>query len=164
MDSKCCICKKEIDGESFAILTMSAYGTPRYICDGCDGELSRAMGAREISKITEAMDKIGEKMAKNNVDESIVLTTVNGIMTEARERAEKIKNGEYDFSLDEEISESEAEEEIPEELRETEEDRELDRKEAEKNKKLDKITNIVCFVMLAAALGFLIYKIVSSYI
>ena len=163
MDSRCCICKGDVNEERAAILTMSGYGNPRYICDECDAELSLATGAREISKITEAMDKIGAKMAKNNVDESVVLKTVDGIMKDARERAEKIKSGEYDFSCDEDIKESE-EEEIPEELRETEEDRELDRKEAEKNQKLDKITNVICFAMVAAAIGFLIYKVIARFI
>ena len=48
--------------------------------------------------------------------------------------------------------------EIPEELQETEEDKELDRREAEKQKKFDKIMN---WVSLIAIGGTLIYLIVS---
>ena len=77
------------------------------------------------------------------------------------ERREKIRAGEYDFSEDE-ISDAE-EEEIPEELLETEEDIENERREAEKNKKPDRITNIICAVLGLAAVGFFIYKIIMTY-
>ena len=164
MNSKCCICKAEVDGDNSAILTMSGYGNPRYLCDECDCEISTATEAAEIAQIRGAMDRISKKMTKNNVDDPTVLKSVEEIMREARERAEKIKSGEYDFSLDKEVSDDVSEEEIPEELRETEEDRELDRKEAEKNKRFDKIANIVCLTLFVAALGFLIYKIIASYI
>ena len=162
MDSRCCICNSSVNGEDAAILTMSGYGSPRYICDGCDGELSVATGAHDVCEISAAMDRISKKMTGNNVDDTLVLKTVEEIMTEARERAEKIKSGSYDFS--EEDTPCEEISEIPEELLETEEDRELDRKEAEKNKKLDKITNIVCIVMLAIAFGFLAYKLITTFI
>lgn len=164
MDSRCCICNCEVNSEDAAILAMSGYGSPRYICDGCDGELSLATGARELSDITEAMDRVSKKMTVNNVGDPLVLKSVEEIMTEARERAEKIKSGSYDFSEEEQANRSTEAEEVPEELLETEEDRELDRKEAEKNKKLDKITNIVCITVLVAALGFLVYKMLSSWL
>ncbi len=164
MDSICSICKATLDTENAAILTMSGYGTPRYICDGCEGDISAATGAREISVISSAMDRIGKKMTENNPDDSAVLKSVEEIMTEARLRAEKIKSGEYDFDEEAEIAEQESGEEIPEELLETEEDRELDRKEREKNKKIDRITNVVCMVLLLAAFGFLAYKIISRFL
>ena len=132
MDSKCCICKSAIDSESAAILTMSGYGTPRYICEGCDAELSLATSASELSEIGSAMDRISKKMTENNVDEALILTTVQEIMKEARGRAEKIKSGEYDFSEEMKSAEESCEEDIPEELQEIEEDRELDRKEADR--------------------------------
>lgn len=163
MDSKCCICKSAVDGESAAILAMSGFGTPRYICDGCDSELSLATGASELSEIGSAMDRISKKMTENKVEDPLVLKSVQEIMKDARERAEKIKSGEYDFSEDESNDRGESEE-IPEELLETEEDRELDRKEAEKNKKFDKISNIICLVLLAAAIGFLIYRVIRMLI
>ncbi len=162
MESRCCICNAAVNGEEAAILAMSGFGSPRYICDGCDGELSLATGAHDVSAISAAMDRISKKMAGNNVDDTLVLKTVEEIMTEARARAEKIKSGSYDFSEDTPCEDEDSE--IPEELLETEEDRELDRKEAEKNKKLDKITNIVCFVMLAIAFGFLAYKLITTFI
>lgn len=164
MDSICCICNSSVDGENAAILAMSGYGSPRYICDGCDADLSCATGAKDVSEIKSAIDRISKKMAINNLEDTVVLKAIDEIMTGARERAEKIKAGEYDFSEEETAPEEAEPEEIPEELRETEEDRELDRMEAEKNKKLDKITNIVCLVFIIAALGFLAYKLITTFI
>ena len=164
MDSVCSICNVRLDTENAAILTMSGFGSPRYICEGCDGELSLATRARDISEIGAAMDRISKKMTENNVDDSLVLKTVEEIMSEASVRAEKIKGGNYDFSDEEAAELEDGTEEIPEELRESEEDRELDRIEAEKNKKLDKITNIICIVAIVAAVGFFAYKLISALI
>ena len=55
------------------------------------------------------------------------------------------------------------EEEIPEELRETEEDKETVRIEEERNKKIDKISNWVCLGIIAGALGFLIYRVITVF-
>jgi len=54
--------------------------------------------------------------------------------------------------------------EIPEELRETEEDKELDRKEAERNKKIDKIINWVSAILLLGVLGYAIYRLITNFI
>ena len=163
MESVCCICKSQLDAESAAILTLSGYGTPRYICDGCDADISLSTSARDLSEIGAAMDRISKKMTKHNPEDPLVLKSVEEIMASANERAEKIKAGDYDFSAEDALSE-EADEQIPEELLESEEDRELDRIEAEKNKKLDKITNIICLAIIAAAIGFLAYRIITRLI
>ena len=151
-------------GEDAPILAMSGYGTPRYVCDGCDADLTDATGAREIYDIKSAMDRISKKMTKNNLDDKVVLKTVDERMTAARERAERIRAGEYDFSEEDAAKEADEAEEIPEELRETEEDRELDRREAEQNKKLEKITNICCGTFFVAFIGYCIYRIITALI
>ena len=73
------------------------------------------------------------------------------------ERAKLIKEGSYDFALDDQESEEDVLEEIPEELRETEEDRELDRKEAEALKKFDKVTNWLWLGILVGVIGAIVY-------
>ena len=161
MEEKICsVCRTGIDGEDAAVLVLGGFGTPRYLCDCCASDFDAASTEREISEIDGAIDRISKKMTSARVDDGLVLETVEELMRAARERREKIRAGEYDFSEDET---PDAEEEIPEELRETEEDIENGKKEAEKNKKYDKITNIICGVLGLAALGFFIYRIITAY-
>ena len=79
----------------------------------------------------------------------------------ATDRAKRIAEGTYDFSEDEEDPEVEELVEIPEELQETEEDRALDEKDAEIEKKWDKVMNLVWYITLgvfAAAFIFLLIR------
>ena len=113
-----------------------------------------------MSDIDSAIDRISKKMTSARVDDGLVLKTVSELMASARERREQIRLGEYDFSEDELPEENE---EIPKELLESEEDVAAERLAAEKNKKYDKITNIICAVLALAALGFFIYRIIKTY-
>ena len=91
--------------------------------------------------------------------------TVNSVMKAAAERANLIKEGKYDFSLDEEPDEEEEGfDEIPEELLETEEDKELDRQDEEKLKKFDKVYNVIIAVALAATAGIIIWRILDTFL
>ena len=155
--TRCSICRSEVDSETANILTVAGFGTPRYLCDSCDGDFETATRSRDIDAVYSAMDRISRKLAESDTDDARLIETVRGILDEAGERADMIKNGVYDFSAEEE--EIEADEEIPEELQETEEDKELDKIEAEHNKKYDKITNIVTLVILGAALAFVVYRV-----
>lgn len=157
MENLCCICKRELDPEAAPLLTMSAIGNPRYICPLCDEDMSIATTDRSTEHIFAAMDRIGKSLSDNKIEDSLVLDTVKEIMTGARERAEKIKLGEYDFS--EEEAAAEEEDGVPEELQETEEDKRLEEEEAKRNAKLDKITNWVCLAILLGAVGYFIYRV-----
>jgi hypothetical protein len=156
----CSICRREVDPESANILTVVGFGTPRYLCDACDGDFETATRSRDIDAVYSAMDRISKKLAESDTDDARLIETVHGILEEAGERADMIKSGVYDFSSEEE--EIEEDEEIPEELKESEEDKELDKIEAEKNKKYEKVTNIIAFITLGAALAFLIYRILRT--
>ena len=72
------------------------------------------------------------------------------------DRAAKIKEGSYDFALDE-VEGADELLDIPEELEETEEDRLLDERDARLNKKFDKILTWASVGVIIAAVGFLIY-------
>ncbi len=163
MKEQCSICLCQTDSETAAILTMGGFASPCYLCPECEADIEAATFSRDFEQAYSAMDRISKKMTDADIEDKAVLKTVKEIMTEAAARAEKIKSGEYDFS-EEESETDKGDEEIPEELRETEEDRELDRKEAEANKKIDKITNWVCLALVGAAAAFLIYKIVETYL
>ena len=156
----CSICGKAIEREDAPVLTISGYGNPRYLCDECSSEMDLAMSSRDPEEIEANIKVLGDKMNACNDDHAVA--AMYSFIGVACDRLVKIKEGTYDFSVDEKMKEMvEGEssfDEIPEELQETEEDKELDRREAEKQKKFDKIMN---WVSLIAIGGTLIYLIVS---
>ncbi len=163
MEKLCSVCNKKVDSETAAILTIGGFGNPKYICEECDGDFAEATGASNIEAIKAAMDRISKKMTLADQTDKLTLSAVGEIMEEASERAKKIQEGTYDFSA-EKNGDSDGEQDIPEELRETEEDKELDRKEAERNKKIDKIINWVSAIVLLGVLGYAIYRLIPNFI
>ena len=177
MQKLCCICNKIVDSDTAPILTVGGYGNAKYLCEECATDLDTATSARDFDTIKSAMDSIGEKMGKNNIDDELVIATVGELFIDAKKRAKAIEAGEYDFSredadevTDTEISEdteTDAEEcgeeseefDIPEELRETEEDRELDAKEKKSNAFYDKIFNWISLGIIVAALAAVAYLV-----
>ncbi len=159
MKRKCSICKSEITVENPPVLTVTAAGSPRYLCSDCDADFDEMTSSRELETISKAMDRIGDKIKEFEIEDPTVLDAVDEIMNDSKTRAEQIENGTYDFESDI------PEEEIPEELFEiSEEEKELDRVEEEKNKKIDKILNIVYIAVIAAVLCFVAYRVISSYL
>ena len=158
--SKCSLCTRAEVDDNAPILTMSAYGNPRYICEDCARDLDDATSARDYSVIKSAFDRLGEKIANQLVIDDFVNDTLQEVMSEAAERAEKIKNGEYDFSLDEEADEGEMDD-LPEELLETEEDRALDEQDAKRQEIFDKWFNWVSLGAVIGAVAFVVWKIVE---
>ncbi len=159
--NKCSICKKEVDREDAPILTMGAYGIPRLLCDECAYELDVATTDTDFDRIADAMDKLSAKMGACE-PEALVISTVSGIISDAAKRANSIKDGSYDFSLDE--SEDAGFDEIPEDMLETEEDKEIDRVAEERAKKFDKVFNIVAAIIFSAVCAFLVYRIFDTFI
>ena len=164
MENKtCAICHAKISRDA-PILTMGAYGNPRYLCDLCAGELDTATASREVTEIEAAMASLGDKMLSYSPD-SQTFEAVEDILASAKERCEKIADGSYDFTLDEVELASDGEpilEDIPEELCESEEDKELDRKEEVKQKQLDKFFNYVNIglgIGIVITLGYIVYKL-----
>ena len=162
---KCTICHKEITAEDAPILVMGAYGIPKVLCDECSRDLDTVTGGKEYDGISEAMNRLGERMSESSPDAQ-TLCVVNSILEDAAERAKQIRDGSYDFSLDEEEGENDANafDEIPEELAETEEDREKDRIDEERNKKFDKYFNWVTIGALIGVALFVIWKILDAYL
>jgi len=163
MERSCCICKAKFEAESPAVLTMGGFANPRYLCSECESDFDEATSAKEIERISLAMDRIGEKLKMSEIDDKYVLSAIEEVMEGARERAEAIKAGTYDFSLDE-CEEPEKEEfEGPSEPELTEEELEKEEKSAKKQKVYDKVTNIICLVMIIAVVGFIIYRAVDMF-
>ena len=161
MEKLCAVCKRKVDSESAAILTLGGYANAKYLCDECDGDMEIATRSRDVAEISDAMDRITKKMSAAEIDDKLSLKTVSDLLAEAKDRAEKIKLGEYDFAKEEE--DDAAVEEVPEELRETEEDKIRDEEEAAKNRKIDRIIGIISGVVISAAFAYIAYRLISTW-
>ena len=161
---KCALCQSTSIAEDAPVLTIGAYGNPKYICNECNSDLECVTLGRDFDEIGAAMDRLGKKMASAAPDK-LTLATVDEILRESAERAKLIKAGEYDFSLDGEgdIPEDTEMDELPPELLESEEDKELDKRDEERLKKFDKVINAIIGVSLLAAVGVVIWKLLSVF-
>lgn len=148
----CSVCLKLIDTDTAPVLTMGAYGTPRCLCDDCAEQIEIFTRGTDYDKITAAMDEIGERMSRANIDDKMTVSCVTHMLVDAAKRANAIKDGSYDFSLDTE----EEEYIIPDELLESEEDRALDEKEARSKEKMDKVMNWVWLAVLIGTVTFFV--------
>ena len=158
MGKNCCTCLSRIENDDAPVLTMGAYGTPKLLCDDCAALVETITYGRDYDEIAEAMSTLTDVITKSNADDRKVVATVTEILENGAKRAQQIKEGTYDFALDEV---DEGFEEIPEELQETEEDRLLDEKEAESNARMDKFINWMWIGVGALAGAFLIWKVIE---
>ncbi|MBQ9071512.1 MAG: hypothetical protein IJY23_09250 [Clostridia bacterium] len=158
MAKYCCVCKRMLERDDAPILTMSAYGSPKCLCDECADTVERATASRDYEEIINSCQSLGDALTRGDTGDIQVINTVNSIISEAKDRAEKINDGTYDFSIDE--KEDEEEFEITEDLEETEEDRAKDEKEAKVMKLFDTITSWAAGIILLGAVIFFIIKFV----
>ena len=154
---KCSLCTKRLEKEEPQILTVGSYGVARYLCDECAALLDKMTLSTEISDIKDAYDAVVEKMLDGPLIDESANETLQNMLVSAKERAEAIKNGTYDFSLDEPTDEMD---DIPEELLETEEDIELDRKREQRAEKIDKVLNVFIIAAIVAAAIFVITRFI----
>ena len=160
----CSICKAEIENENPSVLTMGGYGNPRYVCENCDAEIERMLYSQVPAEAQAAMKRLGDHLARIGCEDNAVIDTMQEMMRRAGERAAAIEKGTYDFSEDAAEEGEEEMIEIPEELQETEEDRALDEKDAEAEKKFDKIMNWAWAGVLAAFVIYFAYIIIRRYL
>ena len=158
MAKTCSTCLSRIENENAPVLTMGAYGTPKLLCDDCAALVETMTFGRDYDEITAAINGLADVITKSNADDPVVVAAVTELLENSAKRAQQIKEGTYDFSLDET---EEGYEELPEDLQETEEDRLLDEQEAEANAKFDKILNWlwIAFGVLAGAA--IIWRVVT---
>ena len=163
MKRNCCTCLKRIESEDAPVLAMGNYGTPKVLCDDCAALIEKMTLGKDYDEVTEAMHSITDIMSAANVDDRVTLATMTEMLENSAKRAQQIKEGTYDFALDE-VESEEGFDEIPEELQETEEDRLLDEKDAELDAKFDKIMGYAWIGVGAIMVGYLIYRIVSMFL
>lgn len=156
MAKTCALCLASVDTEEADILAMGGAGTPRYLCDTCSRDIEIATTGKDYDEIVAAMDRISKNLTELAPDDTVTQDTTTLLLVNAAKRAKDIREGIYDFALDD-VAEVSEFDEVPEELLETEEDRELDRAEEEAANKLDKILNWVWVAVLVGALGFMIW-------
>ena len=141
---------------------MGAYGNPKVLCDDCANLVETINFGKDYNDITAAMQKLTDTMSASNVDERVVMETVTNMLEDCAKRAQKIKEGTYDFALDDQSDEGEYE--IPTELHETEEDRLLDEKDKAASEKFDKLMNWAWIGVGIAVAAIVIWKIVGLFI
>lgn len=151
---RCSLCLEAVEGDTADILTMGAYGTPKYLCPDCAKKIDNIVSGRDYDSIVRTLDEVNTLVLKNNIDNRAVVETVTEILAIGADRANRIKDGTLD--PDAEIEEQ-AQFEITEDLEELEEDKELDQKDAENQKKFDKITSIISAAVLAFTFGYMIW-------
>lgn len=156
------MCNRNIDREDAPVLAMGGAGIPRYLCEDCEALLDTATLSRDYGEAGAAIGKISKLMAEGDPDR-VTYSIVSGLLLKASDRAVAIKEGTYDFALDEQPVEDGGLEDIPEELQESEEDKEKDRIDEEKAKKFDKFYNGLLIGACIAFVGFLIWKIVDTF-
>lgn len=168
MEKLCSVCNAKIDTEKAAILTMGGFGNPRYICEECEKELDILTKGKTHEDIKNAAEKLSGKICANNIEDSLVMETIDSIFAEAKIRAEQIKNGEYDFENDNIDCTDGASDDIPEELLESEEDKQLDRIESEmaqENEKRMKIVDLIFGIVFGSAvLAYIVYLFVDRFL
>ena len=158
----CCTCLRRIENEDAPVLTMGGYGNPKLLCDDCAALVETLTRGTDYDEITDAMKALTERMSSSNVDDRYTVETMTALLADSAERAQKIKEGTYDFALDE--VEEEGFDEIPEELRETEEDRLLDEKDAAEAAKFDKFMNWLWIGAGIAAGLLLVWKLINAFL
>lgn len=154
----CCICQFPIEKEDAPVIAMSGYGNPKCVCSNCEAIIETATESHDPDEITEACKKLGEVLTRGNTCDEQVIVNVNEIISAANERCVAIRDGEYDFSNDEENEDGEFD--ITDDLMETEEDRQQDEQDAKVSKLIDTIGSWAAGIIFAAFIIFFIIKFV----
>ena len=162
--SQCCICNRKIERDDPAVLAMGGAGIPRYLCDDCEKLLDEATLSTEYEVAGAAIGKLSKLMADGDPD-PVTYNIVKSILLTSSDRAVAIKEGKYDFSLDEQpVAQEDGYDEVPEDLQETEEDKEKDRIDEEKQKKFDKIYNILLIIGCSVFAVLCIWRLIEIFL
>ena len=135
---------------------MSALGNPKCVCEECEALIDSATKSHDPEEITEACHTLGQRLTDGNTGDEQIIVSVGEIIQNASQRCNAIKEGTYDFALDEENPDEEFD--ITEDLEETEEDRAKDAHDEKVMKILDTISSWAAGLILVGAVTFFIFK------
>ncbi len=153
----CSVCYNHFEHEDPAILTFSENGASKYICPACKELYETATLAKDPDAATAAAKKIKEILVQNR--DITVLRLFSDVIPAAEQRADEIRRGTYDFSVDE--AEELIEAELSEEYSMTEEDRKYlgIEEDTAKPSLFDRVLNWVWVAIGALAIATLVYFI-----
>jgi hypothetical protein len=156
----CCICHREIDAENAPILFMGATGIPRCVCEECDRDIETMTKSRDSEAAMEGCRSLAKRLEEANNEDERTIMLVSGMLSAAKDRAEKIAAGEWDFEAEEKTRTEEDEFDVTEDLMETEEDRALDERDEKINKVFDTVSTWVMGLAIVGAVVFFLLKFV----
>ena len=157
-NKNCALCGRLPEIEEPAVLALGKYGAPRYLCEECEAELDTATLGTEYDKIVDSIDRLGKKAMSFGKDDPVTLRTMKSILESAAKRAAAIKEGSYDFALDE--ADAEDEFDITDDLKESEEDRKKDERDEKVAKIIDTALSWACGAIFVAAITLFIIKFI----
>ena len=159
----CSLCYGEAP-EDAAILTVGRLGNPRYLCEECDTLLGGVVSGKSYGEIKTSLNALSDRISAAANEDQVVEEALADIFTSAKERAEMIKEGSYDFSLDEQEEAAPEVETDSEGLEFGLADEELTEEQlAEKARKekiertVNTITNWVCGAILVGVVAAFLY-------
>lgn len=154
----CSLCGAPVESEEPAILTVSGYGNPRYLCGECEAEYDVLLNSIDRDELNSAVEVIYGHVNRRGIDDEAVLNTTEEIIEKAKARMESVKLGTYN------PDESDGDiEEIPEELIMTEEEIKEEEEENKKNEKLEKILNIITYSGFGVAAAIMLYFFIKLF-
>ena len=159
MKNACAVCQAAFESDAPDVLFFSKSGSARYVCPHCAEIYEKATLSREPEEIENSLEALygyTDRLTDVATLEFLALS-----LGDAKKRLSDIRNGCYDFSLDEE--EAPISEEIPEEYRP---DEAIEKEAKEKAKRLtlfDRIVDILWILVGVGAAGYIIYTIIDLF-
>ncbi len=160
--SYCSLC--DMQSEDTELFFITKRGSPRHICKNCAALYETATRDKDPDKAEEALNALYTLAGK--LRDLSVLEMLSDTLSEAKTRIEAIRNGSYDFALDEEEELEDTLTEIPEELRQDPEEAEAEAAAEEATKEPsvgDHILNWLWVALGIVAAGVIIFNVIMLF-
>lgn len=159
MKKACAVCQSAFESEDPDVLFFTEAGSARYICPHCKELYETATLSREPDAIDTALSDIYKHT--DRLTDVSTLEFLAASLGDAKERLSSIREGSYDFSLDDDGEE--IVEEIPEEYRPDEAEEKAAEEKRKKLTPFDYAIDILWIAAGVAAVGYLIYMIINLF-
>lgn len=159
MKIACAVCQAAFESDVPDVLFFSKSGSARYVCPHCAKIYEKATLSRDPEEIEDSLSSLYDHT--DRLTDVATLEFLALSLGDAKKRLSDIRNGTYDFALDEE--EVPVSEEIPEEYRP---DDAIEKEAAEKAKRLtlfDRIIDILWILVGVGAVGYIAYTIIDMF-
>ena len=159
MKTACAVCQAAFESDAPDILFFSKSGSARYVCPHCAEIYEKATLSRlpeEIENSLEALYGYTDRLTDIATLEFLALS-----LGDAKKRLSEVRNGTYDFTLDED--DTPISEEIPEEYRP---DEAVEKEAEEKARRLtlfDRVIDILWILIGVGAVGYIAYTVIDMF-